>query len=191
MVVSDEALLAGMAGGDEYAASAFVRRYQARVYGLALTIVGAPALAEDVAQESFVKAWRHAATYDARRGRVSTWLLTITRNTAIDAVRYRHDAPMDPDLLLGLLTLPDEGRSEDDPDGDLGLREALGGAPARAVRPHRPDDVSRADGQGDRQPGRPSGGHGEVPGAPGSPGATATIGSARWLSRSDAPRCAT
>ena len=135
MVVSDEALLAGMAGGDEYAASAFVRRYQARVYGLALTIVGAPALAEDVAQESFVKAWRHAATYDARRGRVSTWLLTITRNTAIDAVRYRHDAPMDPDLLLGLLTLPDEGRSEDDPDGDLGLREALAALPPEQSAP--------------------------------------------------------
>ena len=135
MGVSDEALLAGMAGGDEYAASAFVRRYQARVYGLALTIVGVPALAEDVAQEAFVKAWRGAATYDARRGRVATWLLTITRNAAIDAVRYRQDSPMDPDLLVGLLTVPDEGRADDDPDDDLGLREALAELPPEQSGP--------------------------------------------------------
>ena len=135
MVVSDEALLAGMAGGDEDAASAFVRRYQARVYGLALTIVGIPALAEDVAQEAFVKAWRHAATYDARRGRVVTWLLTITRNSAIDAVRYRHDSPMDPDVLVGLLTVTDEGSTQDDPDDDLGLREALAELPPEQSGP--------------------------------------------------------
>ena len=135
MVVSDEALLAGMAGGDEDTASAFVRRYQARVFGLALTIVGVPALAEDVAQEAFVKAWRYAATYDARRGRVATWLLTITRNAAIDAVRYRHDSPMDPDLLVSLLTVPDEGRPDDDPDDDLGLREALAELPPEQSGP--------------------------------------------------------
>jgi len=135
VVVSDEALLAGMAGGDEDAASAFVRRFQARVYGLALTIVGTPALAEDVAQEAFVKAWRYAATYDARRGRVATWLLTITRNSAIDAVRYRNDSPMDPDVLVGLLTVPDEGRPGDEPDDDLGLREALGELPPEQSGP--------------------------------------------------------
>ena len=96
---------------------------------------GLPALAEDVAQESFVKAWRHAATYDPRRGRVATWLLTITRNTAIDAVRYRHDSPMDPDLLVGLLTLPDEGHPGGDPDEDLGLREALAELPPEQSGP--------------------------------------------------------
>ena len=134
MVVSDESLLAAMAGGDEYAASAFVRRYQSRVYGLAMTIVGVPALAEDVAQDAFVKAWRHASTYDPRRGRVVTWLLTITRNAAIDAVRYRHDTPMDPDLLVGLLTLRDEGATEDGTD-DLGLREALAELPPEQAGP--------------------------------------------------------
>lgn len=101
--LSDESLLAGMADGDQRAASAFIRRYQARVFGLALTIVGRPAIAEEVAQEAFLKAWRHAATYDAVRGRVSTWLLTITRNTAVDAVRYGHEDPMDPDLVTAKL----------------------------------------------------------------------------------------
>lgn len=108
--LSDESLLAGMAVGDPDAAAAFVRRYQARVYGLALTVVAIPGLAEDVAQESFVKAWRHAAAYDARRGRVATWLLTITRNAAIDAVRYRRETPMDPDVLTAML-VADQDRS--------------------------------------------------------------------------------
>jgi RNA polymerase sigma-70 factor (ECF subfamily) len=54
---SDEALLAGLAAGDREAAATFVRRFQRRVYGLALTVVGDPGTAEEVAQEAFVRAW--------------------------------------------------------------------------------------------------------------------------------------
>jgi len=99
---SDEALLAGMAGGDREAAAAFVRRFQARVYGLALAVVGVPAQAEEVAQEAFVRAWRHAGSFDPRRGSVVTWLLTITRNLAIDSVRVRRPLPVEPDSIVGL-----------------------------------------------------------------------------------------
>jgi RNA polymerase sigma-70 factor (ECF subfamily) len=112
--LTDESLLAGMAVGDQDAAAAFVRRYQARVYGLALTVVGVPALAEDVAQEAFVKVWRHADAYDARRGRVITWLLTITRNSAIDAIRYRHESPVDPETLTSILAARQEDTGSHD-----------------------------------------------------------------------------
>src|SRR5262245_30147533 len=101
--VTDETLLAGMAAGDAQAAAVLVRRYQARVYGLALTIVGVPATAEEVAQDAFLRAWRVAGGYDPRRGAVATWLLTITRNAAIDTVRLRRDQPYQPDLVLALL----------------------------------------------------------------------------------------
>jgi RNA polymerase sigma-70 factor (ECF subfamily) len=134
VVLSDETLLAGMAEGDQTAASAFVRRYQARVYGLALTVVKAPAVAEEVAQEVFLKAWRHAATYDARRGRVSTWLLTITHHAAVDAVRYRHEDPMDPDQLMAVLA-PREVPHQDDADTSLMLRQALADLPAEQRAP--------------------------------------------------------
>jgi RNA polymerase sigma factor (sigma-70 family) len=97
--VSDEALLAGLAAGDADAATAFTRRFQARVYGLVLTIVRDEGTAEDVAQETFVRAWKHARTFDPRRGRVATWLLTIARNLAIDVVRVRPAEPLDPDLV--------------------------------------------------------------------------------------------
>jgi RNA polymerase sigma-70 factor (ECF subfamily) len=71
---SDEALLAGLAAGDQQAAAAFVRRFQRRAYGLARTIVPNPRDAEEVAQDALLRAWRYAAGYDARRGTVLTWL---------------------------------------------------------------------------------------------------------------------
>ena len=101
--LSDAALLAAVGAGDEQAATLFVRRFQRRVYGLALTITGDPSTAEDVASQAFTRAWQHAGAYDARRGAVSTWLLTITRNTAIDTIRVRRPAPLDADLLADLL----------------------------------------------------------------------------------------
>jgi RNA polymerase sigma factor (sigma-70 family) len=111
-VLSDEALLAGFAAGELGAAAAFVRRFQARVYGVVITIVRDPGTAEDVSQEAFLRAWRHAGAYDPRRGRVSTWLLTIARNAAIDAIRVRRVEPIDPDVLEGRLGR-DEGPVED------------------------------------------------------------------------------
>ena len=99
---SDESLLAAMAAGDEAAGVAFVRRYQRRVFGVALGIVRDSAVAEEIAQEALLRAWRHAPVFDARRGSVTTWLLTITRNLAVDQVRLRRSVPADPDELLGL-----------------------------------------------------------------------------------------
>lgn len=98
---SDEALVAGLAAGDGRAATAFVRRFQARVYGLALSMVGDGAVAEELAQEAFARAWRHAGAYDPRRGRVVTWLLSITRNLAIDHLRAKRTEPLDPSALTG------------------------------------------------------------------------------------------
>jgi RNA polymerase sigma factor (sigma-70 family) len=111
--VSDDALVAGLAAGDGDAASAFVRRFQRRVFGLAKTIVVDDRTAEDVAQEAFVRAWKHAGAYDPRRGSVVGWLLTITRNLAIDAIRVRRPVAFDPVDLLGL----------DRPSGDRDLAE--------------------------------------------------------------------
>jgi RNA polymerase sigma-70 factor (ECF subfamily) len=108
--LSDEALLAGFATGDPDAAAGFVRRFQSRVYGLAVTILGDAKAAEDVAQETFVRAWRHASTYDARRGAVSSWLLTIARNLALDRARLKGSQPVDPDILASQL----EGGGDDD-----------------------------------------------------------------------------
>lgn len=104
--LSDEALLAGLGSGNPDAAAAFVRRFQGRVYGLAVTMLHDRDLADEVAQETFVRAWRHAATYDPRRGRVPTWLLTIARNLAIDRASLRPVIPVDPELIAAELDSP-------------------------------------------------------------------------------------
>lgn len=102
---ADDALVAGMVVEDPDAATAFVRRFQAQVYGLAVSVTRDRALAEDVAQEAFLRAWRAAPTFDRARGSVAGWLLTITRNVAIDAVRARRPDPTDGDELDRLLHL--------------------------------------------------------------------------------------
>jgi RNA polymerase sigma factor (sigma-70 family) len=129
--LSDEALLAGYATGDPDAAAAFVRRFQGRVYGLAVVILGDAKAAEDVAQEAFLRAWRHATTYDARRGPVSGWLLTIARNLALDRARLRGSQPVDPDFLASQLER-DMGSGVDEADRAAGrerVRELLVGLP--------------------------------------------------------------
>lgn len=113
MESSDEALLAGLAAGDQEAAAAFVRRFQRRAYGLARTILGDPGAAEDAAQEAFVRAWRYAGSYDARRGKVLTWLLTIVRNVALDRARLKEAATLDPDLLASRLQLEARQAADD------------------------------------------------------------------------------
>lgn len=116
--LSDEALLQGMGLGDRAAAAAFVRRFQSRVYGLALSVLHDPSLAEDVAQEALIKAWRHAGAYDPRRGSVATWLLTVTRNLAIDALRFDRARPAEPSSLAVF-----DAPSEDPGPADTALRD--------------------------------------------------------------------
>jgi RNA polymerase sigma factor (sigma-70 family) len=101
--LTDESLLAGVAAGDAEAAAALVRRFQARAFGLALTVVGNRDTAADVAQEAFVRMWQHAAAFDPRRGTVAGWLLSIVRNVAVDVVRLRRQEPMAPQELDTLL----------------------------------------------------------------------------------------
>jgi RNA polymerase sigma factor (sigma-70 family) len=130
-------LLAGLAAGDRDAAAAFVRRFQSRVYGLALTILRDPSTAEDIAQEGFVRAWRHAEKYDAGRASVLAWLLGIVRNLAIDAIRRRGAEPRDPNRIATELEVDDTRTSW---EGDVGfgerdwLRSALAALPAEQRR---------------------------------------------------------
>ena len=127
--LSDETVLAAMGAGDQDAAVVFVRRFQSRVFGLALTMLRDRDLAEDVAQETFMRAWRHAATYDARRGRVTTWLLTIARNAALDRVRLRTASPIDPNVVAAEFDRAQPEEAVDFPER-AHLRSAVAALPA-------------------------------------------------------------
>jgi RNA polymerase sigma factor (sigma-70 family) len=132
----DETLLAGLGAGDADLALAFVRRFQRIVFGVAISVIGNPAAAEDVAQQTFEQAWRHAQVYDSRRGSVRTWLTTIAHNLAVDVLRARTSAPVDPDDLPALLTAVTETpeRVAVANDRAAGLRRQLGRLPAPQAR---------------------------------------------------------
>ena len=100
----DETLLAGLGAGDAELSVAFVRRFQGLVFGVALNVLRDRNVAEDVAQQAFERAWKHAQMFDGRQGTVRGWLTRITHNLAIDVLRGRSAAPMDPGDLATLLT---------------------------------------------------------------------------------------
>ena len=82
-------LIGEVAAGNK---SAFARLYgltHAKLLGVALRILRDRGLAEDVLQESYVKIWRHAASYDPSIAAPMTWMATIIRHGAIDALRRR------------------------------------------------------------------------------------------------------
>src|SRR6201994_3022395 len=132
----DETLLAGLGAGDAELSLAFVRRFQRVVFGVAVTVLGDPTTAEDVAQQTFERAWRHAQVYDTRRGSVRAWMSTIAHNLAVDVLRARTSAPVDPQDLPALLTAMTDTpeRFAVAHDNAAGLRRALGARPARAGR---------------------------------------------------------
>jgi RNA polymerase sigma factor (sigma-70 family) len=135
--LSDEALLAGFTFGDPEAGRLFIRRFQSRVFGLALTILRDRAQAEDIAQEAFLRAWKHGSSYDPRRGTVAAWMARITRNLAIDALRLRRAEVMEPDALAAL-SPPSEITVE-----DAAVTSDTAAAVRRAMR-SLPEEQSRA-----------------------------------------------
>ncbi|UHG94475.1 RNA polymerase sigma factor [Spirosoma oryzicola] len=73
-------------------ASAFAtlhRNYSSALFNVLVGLVGDYERAEDLLQDSFVKIWTHIHHYDPAQGRLYTWLLTITRNVALDELRSR------------------------------------------------------------------------------------------------------
>lgn len=89
----DEALLARVAAGDARALETLYDRYSGVVYGTALRILGAAELAEEVVQETFWRVWRRSGTFQPSRGQVSSWILGIAHNLAIDELRRQRARP--------------------------------------------------------------------------------------------------
>jgi len=136
---TDEALALLACDGSTEAFRELVRRFERPVYGLVVRLVRDPALAEDLAQEVFIRAWRALASFDPER-RFASWLLRIAHNAAIDALRRRRTAPQ-------IVEPPEEGetprwevadRSTPDPEQRAVARD-LARALERALARLRPD----------------------------------------------------
>jgi RNA polymerase sigma-70 factor (ECF subfamily) len=82
-----------IAEGDQEAFLQLYDQFSSRVYGLAVYISKDENAAEEITQETFIKLWTSADTFKRQRGRVSSWLLTIARRTAIDWHRRQSRKP--------------------------------------------------------------------------------------------------
>ena len=95
----DLALLQRIATRDEAALAELYDRHSRPTYSVIMRILGSPLDAEDVLQETFVRVWSRADTYDALLGSPAAWLTRIARNRAIDRLRARRirlRSPVDP-----------------------------------------------------------------------------------------------
>ena len=120
--------------GSQSAFEQIVRRYQRPMVSLIARITADRALAEDLAQEAFVKAFRSLAAFDTSR-RLSSWLFRIAHNTALDAIRRSRpqSVPIDPSGDVECADIPHAPAAPDPIE-----RAALGRALARALHKLRP-----------------------------------------------------
>ena len=137
--LADEELMPLIGEKDPAAFEVFYDRHGGVAYSLAYRIVGEPAAAEDVTQEAFISIWRSGARFDPTRGSVRSWMLSVVRNRAIDALRSRAGkAPK--------LTLDDEAILEQRPAEELTEEEAMRHETASEVRGalgHLPGEQSK------------------------------------------------
>ncbi|MFN2383657.1 MAG: RNA polymerase sigma factor [Gemmatimonadota bacterium] len=87
MSASDEQLAAAALAGSQSAFRELVERYERPVFNLVVRMVRDPALAEDLAQDAFVKAFARLTTFRPDQGKFSNWLFKVAHNTAIDHLR--------------------------------------------------------------------------------------------------------
>jgi RNA polymerase sigma-70 factor, ECF subfamily len=102
-----------LAAADVDALALLYDRYGAIAYSVAVRVLGDPGLAEDIVQESFLKLWNNASSFDANRGSLRSWLLTSVRNRAIDQLRGRGGHERREIDLAGVETIPAAGEGAD------------------------------------------------------------------------------
>jgi RNA polymerase sigma-70 factor, ECF subfamily len=104
--IEDRDLMTRVVDGDVSAFEMIYDRYSTQVFGLAMRVTGRRRAAEEATQDAFLSVWRHAASYDAERGTLGVWLLSMVRNRSIDWLRResRHDRVSEiDDALVGRL----------------------------------------------------------------------------------------
>jgi RNA polymerase sigma factor (sigma-70 family) len=116
--------------GDPAAVQALVARKLPRVTALAGRMLGDPVEAEDVAQETFLRAWKHAASWTAGPARFDTWLHRVALNLCYDRLRRRREHPVaEPPEQVDTGPAPDRGLHA--ADVSQRVQAALDGLPER------------------------------------------------------------
>ncbi len=97
-----EQMISRIGLGDQSAFSALYDATSAKLFGVCIRILNNRAEAEDALQDAFVRIWQKASSYAANGYSPMTWLITLTRNLAIDKLRARKAPTEDIDDVLDL-----------------------------------------------------------------------------------------
>ena len=89
----------GLLAGTDDAIRALYSRFGRPVFSMGMRLLGSREAAEELTQDVFLTAWRKAARFDPARGRLSTWLITIAHNLAVDRLR-RETGVSRPNIVL-------------------------------------------------------------------------------------------
>lgn len=113
-----ESVMSRVAAGDQEAFSALYEATSGHLYAVIMKVLRNPALSEEVLQDAYVQIWQNAGSYEAGRGRVITWCLTLAHRRAVDRVRSVR-ASQERDLAQGIKEYQE---SYDDVEDTVALR---------------------------------------------------------------------
>lgn len=99
-MLTDEELAGEYLKGDERTLEILIQRYLKIIYNFAYKNVGDWAAAEDIAQETFVRAWKNLNKFDQKK-KFRTWLFAIAKNASIDYLRKRKTLPINDNIPAG------------------------------------------------------------------------------------------
>lgn len=107
----DRSLVESYRAGDEAAFKKLLDKHLGSVYAFVFQLIRDRVAAEDVAQETFIKAWRHLDRYDTERP-FRTWLFAIAKNAAYDWLKKKRSIPFsaftdDTDTEVSFENIPD------------------------------------------------------------------------------------
>jgi RNA polymerase sigma-70 factor, ECF subfamily len=115
----DDTLLRLIAQKRTEALAALYDRYARLVYSIAYQATSHAELAEEVTQDTFLRVWQHASSYNPQQGRAASWMTRITRNRVIDL--YRRQQSRSDGHAVYFEEMPDFDLSDEDQDVEEGL----------------------------------------------------------------------
>ncbi|MET4546771.1 RNA polymerase sigma factor (sigma-70 family) [Pedobacter africanus] len=122
----EEELISKLKSQDTIAMQALYDMYSAALFGVISRLVPQAELAEDVLQETFIKIWNSAGSYDSSKGRLFTWMMNIARNLAIDKLRSKDFRNSNKNLELDNNVDAIDGQNEVTFNADaLGIKEMV------------------------------------------------------------------
>lgn len=125
MKVAEKNIVEMLHQNDKRVMAIIYDQYAPALYGVVLRIVNSEAIAEDVMQDAFVKIWKNGKTYDRSKGTLFTWMLNISRNTAIDKIRSKNYRKGEKIQTLDHHVYNQESRNYRIRPEEVGLKELL------------------------------------------------------------------